>query len=106
MLLNVFFVEIERKGNSSIIVGCIYRPPNTDVSLFNAEMSSILYKIRDSKLIFIAGDFNLDLIKVGSHEPTDEFLNTVATHSFSPIIRDPTRITETTATLIDNIYIF
>ena len=37
--------------------------------------------------------------------PTGEFLNTVISHSLMPTIYYPTRITDTFATLIDNIFV-
>jgi len=40
-----------------------------------------------------------------THLPTSEFLNGLISHSFLPTICYPTRITETSATLIDNIFI-
>jgi len=48
------------------------------------------------------GDYNLDLLKYETHEL---FLNDLLSHSFLPTIYYPTRITDTTATLIDNIFI-
>ena len=100
------FVEIQQKNSANIIVGCVYRPPNTDLSLFNLELLSILNKIngRNPKPTIIAGDFNIDLLKSEAHTPTGEFLNNLTSHSFMPTIFYPTRITDTTATLIDNIF--
>ena len=52
----------------------------------------------------ISGDFNLDLLKFGSHSETDEFLNILLTNFFQPHILQTTRITDHSATLIDNNY--
>jgi hypothetical protein len=52
----------------------------------------------------ISGDFNIDLLKSGSHSETDEFMNILGTHFFQPHILQPTRITDHSATLIDNIF--
>ena len=89
-----------------MIVGCVYRPPNTDLSLFNLEFLTILGKIneRNPKPTIIAGDFNIDLLKSEVHLQTGEFLNNLTSHSFMPTIFHPNRITETSATLIDNIF--
>ena len=85
----------------------MYRPPNTDVSLFNLELSGILDMINNDvpKLAFITGDHKLDLLKYETHAPTGDFLSSLFSHSYLPTIRYPTRITETSATLIDNICI-
>jgi hypothetical protein len=88
------------------VVGCVYRPPNTDVSVFNLELLSILNKLerKKSRPTIIAGDFNLDLLKSEVHAPTGEFLNSLTSHSFMPTIFYPTRITGNSGTLIDNIF--
>ena len=52
----------------------------------------------------ITGDFNLDLLKFGSHYETDEFLNILSTNFFQLHILQPTRITDHSATFIDNIF--
>ena len=49
------------------------------------------------------GDFNIDLLKFKSHSATDGFLNTLGSNFFQPYIMQPTRITNHSATLIDNI---
>ena len=54
--------------------------------------------------IFFLGDFNLDLLKFESHPSTENFLNTLGSYYFQPQILQPTRITDYSVTLIDNIF--
>ena len=51
-------------------------------------------------------DWNLDLMKHHCHDLTftGQFLDTMFSRSFVPLITRPTRITSNTATLIDNIF--
>src|ERR1043165_825309 len=100
------FIEVNQVNMPNVFIGCVYRPPNTDVALFNAELSAILDILnRKSKsLSFIMGDYNLDLLQSCSHTPTSEFLACLASHSFLPTIRFPTKITVSSATLLDNIF--
>lgn len=68
-------------------------------------MNNIMYKIhRENKHCIILGDFNLDLLKFESHPATDEFMTSLGTSSFQPYILQPTRITNHSVTLIDNIF--
>ena len=53
----------------------------------------------------IAGDFNLDFLKYASHAATGDFLNLLLSYNFLPTICQPTRITEFSSTLIDNIFV-
>jgi len=97
------FVELLNAPNK-MIVGCVYRPPDSDIVLFNSALDNLLSTVNSSKyLCSIAGDFNIDLLKTECHPPTLDFANCLFSHSFYPVINKPTRITETTATLIDNI---
>ena len=57
------------------------------------------------KLAFLAGDFNLNLLNANSYAPTGEFLNNLQSFNFAPAIRNPTRISDTSATLIYNIFV-
>ena len=54
---------------------------------------------------FHNGDYNLNLLNSSTHPPTSEFIDTNLAHFLYPIINKPTRITSTTASLIDNIFI-
>mgnify|MGYP001796527240 CR=1 FL=1 len=49
-------------------------------------------------------DFNLNLLNYESHPETDDFLNIMSANFIFSFILQPTRITDRSATLIDNIY--
>ena len=105
----MLFIELDKSSvntNNSIIVGLVYRPPNTDVDQFNDKLQDTLSKINrnNNQTLYIMGDFNLDLLKHDAHTPTDTFLDTMYTNSLLPNITKPTRVTRKTATLIDNIF--
>ena len=43
--------------------------------------------------LFLLGDFNVKLLNYNEHNQTNEFLDSLASNSFMPIILEPTRIT-------------
>ena len=49
------------------------------------------------------GDFNIHFFNVSSNNCINKFVNILYDNSFRPLIDKPTRITTTSATLIDNI---
>ena len=101
------FLEVVQ-ARSKFLIGCIYRPPGTDISMFNDLLVPILETINSKRrplLTFLTGDFNIDLIKSSNHSPSEDFLNILKSFSFLPTITSPTRIILTSATLIDNIFI-
>ena len=58
----------------------------------------------EKKYCVLLGDFNIDLPKFKSHLSTENFPNTLGSYCFQPQILQPTRITDHSATLIDNIF--
>ena len=50
-------------------------------------------------------DHNMDLLKSHEHCRTQQFLDTLLNNDLIPTITRPTRITKTSATLIDNVFI-
>ena len=51
------------------------------------------------------GDFNCDMLKIDQDDETCDFFDLMLANGFRPLILQPTRVTLSTATLIDNIYI-
>ena len=103
--LESVFVEIDRPKETNMIVGTIYRHPCMSISEFNSEyLSPILYKIAsEKKQILLLGDFNIDLLKCNDDNQVMSFLDIIGSHLVAPQILLPTRITEHSKTLIDNI---
>ena len=77
-----------------------------DLDEFNDNyLNTLLDKIsKENKSVFLLGDFNVDLLKYDKHAPTNEFLHSLSSHMFLPHIVQPIRISNTSKTLIDNIF--
>ena len=77
-----------------------------DVSDFNKNHFKILlYKLsKENKEVFFLGDFIINLLIYNDHQPTNEFLDALASNSFITYILQPTRITRQSKTLFDNIF--
>ena len=106
--LEAVFMEIDKsavKADRNIVVGCIYRPPKSSITEFNDSLRDILRQLsKEDKYIYLTGDFNINLLNSSNHTPTAEFLELLFSFSFFPTINKPTRITSTSATIIDNIF--
>ena len=99
------FVELTL-GVGSIVVGEIYRPPNSNESFFVEQYENIVKTIlTEKKDLLIGSDQNLNLLRAESHKQTQDFLDINYSNGILPVILKPTRITHETATLIDNFYI-
>ena len=106
--MEALFVEISKKDSGlarDLILGIVYRPPNQDLNTFNETLTNILDRAQtERKLIQIMGDFNVNILNSNGHLASSEFLDVMHSHSLLPLITKPTRITSSTATLIDNIF--
>ena len=89
--------------DSNVIIWVIYRPPDTDIRLFNESLCYILSALQiENKLCYLLGDYNLNLLNTDSHTLTREFVDIMYSYSLLPNIIKPIR--ERSATLIDNIF--
>lgn len=100
------FVEISSTSSPNLIIGSVYRSPSFDHASFLKHLDEIIHKISTSnKRCIIAGDFNIDLLQQSNSLIADNFLTSLSLGGFIPSITLPTRITSSSASLIDNFYI-
>ena len=94
------------KNNKQFILGVVYRPPNSDCKIFNEKLDEIISSLNHSnyKDCIICGDFNLNMLNYIECNNTVKFMNIMNSASLIPVISKPSRITENSATLIDNIF--
>ena len=57
-----------------------------------------------NKKVYIAGDFNFDLLKYSNHADTADFYDKMTANLLVPLILVPTKINTKNDTLIDNIF--
>ena len=67
------------------------------------KITNIIAK-ETNKKVFIAGDFNFDLLKYSSHGCTADFYDKLTSNLLIPLIVIPTKINTKNDTLIDNIF--
>ena len=98
-------IEIVNEHAKNVVIITVYRPPGTDIEIFNHTINDICLQIKhENKVVYWAGDFNINILNSDSHAATGNFLNTMMSNAFYPAITKPTRINEFSATLIDNIF--
>ena len=102
------YCAVEIKGDNGTLVVCsAYRPPNSNTKEFLKNYDSLIKRLQKikSKGIVIGLDHNLDLLKHSNHSQTQDFLNLNLEESLLPTINKPTRLTKSSATLIDNLFV-
>ena len=107
-VIESLFVEIDKKifnTKQNIIMGVVYRPPDTDIKEFNKQTELCLEKIKsEKKLAYVSGDWNINLLNIDSHKESQDFVDIMFSHYFIPTITKPTRVSKRSGTLIDNIF--
>ena len=100
------FIELNHR-NKKILIATIYRPPNSNNTSFIEKLTEVLTtnNINSYDEYILLGDFNYNLLELETNNAVINFLTTVNTFSLLPIITKPTRITDASATLLDNIFI-
>lgn len=98
--IEVACVELER-----IIVISVYSPPSGSFDVFEKVMDDILFKVsKSNKTLMICGDFNVNLLE--TYSLSTRLTNLFNSHNLKPLFMEPTRITETSANCIDNIFAY
>ena len=90
---------------SVFIIGIIYRPPNSDVVDFMSCLENVLNFLlsQGNYPCYIMGDLNINLLRRNDAHVC-QLLNLFYSYYYYPTITKPTRVTPTTATLIDHIW--
>ena len=104
--VNSVFMEIPKTSfntKCNAICGCVY--PFMFLKSFNVQLNGMLGKLRhENKHVYITGDFNVNMLPhIKSSLDRQDFMNIFSSSFLSPIITKPTRVTDHSATLIDNI---
>ena len=88
--LESVFIEIINPKESNDIVGVIYRHPSMSPSESTDDyLKRITDKLsHENKKVFIAGDFNFDLLNSSNHDDTFEFFDTMMSNFLLPVITD------------------
>ena len=99
------FVKI-RKANFTCIIGEFYRAPGTNTELFLQHYDVLAETLmKYNKLTVVCSDQNLNLLKSNLHGTTKNFIKKTLDMGLIPAISKPTRVTKTSSTLIDNMYV-
>ena len=99
------WVEIKNIKSKNILCCCAYRHPSSPPERFTEHIETVLHNlVREKKNIFILADFNINPLNCVNRPASETFLNMMNSNYLLPYILQPTRVTDRSATLIDNIF--
>jgi exonuclease III len=100
--VEAIWLEVKRPNSKPFLISNVYRPPSEKVSWLD-EFSRILDNASvEEKECIIIGDFNFDLLNVGTGSKA--WIQMMESANFTQLVKDPTRKTTVSATLIDHAF--
>lgn len=99
---------IELKCSSrKLVVACIYRiPDNSNYEVFSQRFNELCEAAhKEVSNVAICGDFNIDLMEDSGDRNRADFLSLLNTYNLLQTIKEPTRITDSTKSCIDNVFV-
>jgi len=103
---SIFIEATVNNNTTSVLVGEVYRVPNTSESVSVERYEHIINKLTSTgKDLILCTDQNFDYFKVDKHKHSLDLLNGFISGGIIPTITEATRVTPLTSTLIDNIYV-
>lgn len=103
--IDTVIVEVNTTKSESLFILGIYKHPSCNIKTFTNYLIKQLSRIHTSKNIILAGDMNIDLVKYNSNVHIKNYVDKLKSLGVYQVITAPTRITKTTKTLIDHIYL-
>lgn len=93
-------------SNGREVIVCIYRAPDGNIINFFNNLNILLEAISKNHHIILCGDFNINFLENKGLDTTAlEFKSILYCHKLTPAVNTPTRISASTSTLIDNIFV-
>ena len=92
------------RSNQYFNIIVLYRHPNTSIPEFISKLEDVFCNpLLTNRCTYVLGDINIDINNSNRSKAAQEYVNVWSCKGFYPIITKPTRVAETSATIIDHI---
>ena len=99
--LEMVWIELLRKQKTkNTLISCTYRPPNADVDYMNNITDTIEKAASENKDMVLMGDLNINY-KIDEDLYKNHIFLLEQLFDMTQLIKDPTRVTSTSSSLID-----
>ena len=96
---------LPKTDNSGLIIGVIYRHPNTSYYPFSSRLCKIVEKLnKDKKRFMIVGDMNINFLKYNLTRKITDYINALKSSGCNIHCNLPTRIFKKSVSCIDHVY--
>jgi len=88
-----------------IIIGIVYRHPQYNIDEFYQSLSETITKIaKNNYAYYVLGDININLLNATNDSRIQQYIDTLCSLGYYPIINKPTRVVNEAESCIDHIY--
>lgn len=97
-------LEIQKPRSKPFVVVTWYRPPDSLIDIFS-HFETLIGKLdAENTEFYLLGDLNCDMVATRYDNHTNKLISIADVYGLQQLITEPTRVTPTSATLIDLIY--
>ena len=97
-------IEICKPRSRPFLISVWYRPPNSEMKLFDFFEIFLSKCDAESKELIVIGDINCNMIKSPKDSSTKKLIFLSALYNLEQLIKEPTRVTSTSSSLIDLVF--
>ena len=99
--LHMLWLKIQTRNWKSFLICTTYKPPSVNPNCFDTNFSETLIEALSlNKPVYILGDLNCNMLD-GNDPACQSLTKFCSSFNFSQLIKQPTRVTENSKTLID-----
>lgn len=89
--------------HTNFILICLYRAPKNNVNNFITAIERLIHRVVREKLpVLICGDWNIDFLNK-ENKDVEHLRNVFQSFNITELVKEPTRITHCTKSLLDNV---
>ena len=89
-------------NQTSFIIGAVYRHPSSKIETFCEAFINTI-NLLSKKIFYVLGDTNIDISAKARTPSSTHYVNNLISCGSVPIITIPTRINDTSSTVIDHV---
>ena len=94
-------IEVRKPKSKPFLIVSLYRPPNSRSQIFDEIEILVKHLDNEEKEFVILGGLNCDLSSRPLYQQSENLLQMINLYHLYQLIKEPTRITSTSKTLID-----
>ena len=98
-------MKINLSELKTLTVGSVYRHPTSDVKRFENASINVIKSFKANENYVVLGDFNVNYDERSSTPAIKQYINHISSVGCTKLINQPTRITQTSSTIINHIYV-